>query len=75
MNGNQYTGLRQGDIGCPLCTLSCEIIADGNEVRATGIWSDTFEDASSGTVNADRTFSWVLVHEGDTWRIRRVPSK
>jgi uncharacterized protein (TIGR02246 family) len=47
-----------------------EVIADGNEVRATGIWSDTFEDASSGTLNADGTFSWVLVHEGDTWRIR-----
>jgi len=47
-----------------------EAIADGNEVRATGRWSDTFVDASSGTLNADGTFSWVLVHEGDTWRIR-----
>ena len=47
-----------------------EVIADGNEVRATGIWSDTFEDASSGILNADGTFSWVLVDEGDTWRIR-----
>lgn len=47
-----------------------EVIADANEVRATGIWSDTFEDASSGTLNADGTFSWVLVPEGDAWRIR-----
>jgi uncharacterized protein (TIGR02246 family) len=47
-----------------------KVIADGNEVRATGTWSDTFEDASSGTLNADGTFSWVLVQEGDTWRIR-----
>jgi uncharacterized protein (TIGR02246 family) len=47
-----------------------KVIADGNEVRATGTWSDTFEGASSGTLNADGTFSWVLVQEGDTWRIR-----
>ena len=46
-----------------------EAIADGNEERATGRWSDTFE-ASSETLNADGTFSWVLVHEADTWRIR-----
>ena len=47
-----------------------EVVADGNEVRATGRWSDTFEDAASGTLNADGTFSWVLVHQGDAWRIR-----
>jgi uncharacterized protein (TIGR02246 family) len=47
-----------------------KVIADGNEISATGRWSDTFEDASSGTLNADGTFSWVLVHEGDAWRIR-----
>jgi uncharacterized protein (TIGR02246 family) len=47
-----------------------EVIADGNEVRVTGRWSDTFEDASSGTLNADGTFSWILVYDRDTWRIR-----
>jgi uncharacterized protein (TIGR02246 family) len=47
-----------------------EVIANGNEVRATGRWNDTFEDTSSGTLSADGTFSWVLVHEGNTWRIR-----
>ena len=51
-------------------TTVTKVIADGNELRATGRWSDTFVDASSGTLNADGTFSWVLVHEGDTWRIR-----
>jgi uncharacterized protein (TIGR02246 family) len=48
-----------------------EVIADSNEVRVTGTWSDTFEDASSGTLNAEGTFSWILIHEGDTWRIRK----
>jgi uncharacterized protein (TIGR02246 family) len=51
-------------------TTVTKVIADGNELRATGRWSDTFSDASSGTLNADGSFSWVLVHEGDTWRIR-----
>jgi uncharacterized protein (TIGR02246 family) len=41
----------------------------GDEVRATGTWSDTFEEA--GTIHADGNYAWVLVHEGDTWRIRK----
>jgi uncharacterized protein (TIGR02246 family) len=51
-------------------TLVNEAIAAGNEVRATGTWSDTFRDPSVGTIHAEGTYSWVLVHEGDTWRIR-----
>jgi uncharacterized protein (TIGR02246 family) len=45
-----------------------EIIVAGNEVRVTGTWSDTFEEID--TIHANGTYSWVLVHEGDTWRIR-----
>ena len=51
-------------------TLVNEAIAAGNEVRATGTWSDTFEEPSTGTTHAEGRYSWVLVHEGDTWRIR-----
>jgi len=51
-------------------TLVNEAIAAGNEVRATGTWRDTFEEPSTGTIHADGTYSWVLLREGDTWRIR-----
>ena len=51
-------------------TVVDEAIAAGNELRATGTWSDTFEEPSAGTIHAEGTYSWVLFHEGDTWRIR-----
>ncbi len=51
-------------------TVVNEAIAAENEVRATGTWSDTFEEPSTGTIYAEGTYSWVLLHEGDTWRIR-----
>jgi uncharacterized protein (TIGR02246 family) len=51
-------------------TVVKEAIATGNEVRATGTWSDTFEEPSAGTIHAEGTYSWVLLHEGDTLRIR-----
>jgi uncharacterized protein (TIGR02246 family) len=51
-------------------TIVNEAIAAGNEVRATGTWSDTFEEPSTGTIHAEGTYSWVLLREGDTWRIR-----
>jgi hypothetical protein len=44
-------------------------IRKGDRVSATGTWSDTFEEI--GTIDADNTYSWALVHEGDTWKIRR----
>jgi uncharacterized protein (TIGR02246 family) len=52
-------------------TVVNEAIAAGNEVRATGTWSDTFEEPSTGTIHAEGTYSWVLVHDVDTWRIRK----
>jgi uncharacterized protein (TIGR02246 family) len=51
-------------------TVVNEAFAAGNELRATGTWSDTFEEPSAGTIHAEGTYSWVLFHEGDTWRIR-----
>jgi uncharacterized protein (TIGR02246 family) len=51
-------------------TVVNEAIAAGNEVRATGKWSDTFEEPSTGTIHTEGTYSWVLIHQGDTWRIR-----
>ena len=51
-------------------TIVNEAIAAGNEVRATGTWSDTFEEPSTGTIHAEGTYSWVLVHDVDTLRIR-----
>jgi len=51
-------------------TLVNQAIEAGNEVRATGTWSDSFEDPSTGTIHADGTYSWVSVHDVDTWRIR-----
>jgi len=51
-------------------TVVNETIAAGNEVRATGTWSDTFEEPSTGTIHAEGTYSWVLVHDVDTLRIQ-----
>ena len=51
-------------------TVVNEAIAAGEEVHATGTWSDTFEEPSTGTIHAEGTYSWVLLHEGGTWRIR-----
>ena len=51
-------------------TVVNEAIAAGNEVRVIGTWSDTFEEPSTGTIHAEGTYSWVLVHDVDTLRIR-----
>ena len=51
-------------------TVVNEAISAGNEVHAAGTWSDTFEEPSTGTIHAEGTYSWVLLHDGDTWRIR-----
>ena len=38
----------------------------GNEVRATGFWSCRVRNGSDSGI-----CTWVLVREGDTWKIRR----
>jgi len=47
------------------------VIAVGNDVRVIGRWSDIFQQQGGGAIQADGRFSWVLVREGDTWKIRR----
>jgi uncharacterized protein (TIGR02246 family) len=53
-----------------LSTKFDRIDADGNDVRATGTWSCTFQDDSGHTKHLKGQTAWVLVHEGDTWKIR-----
>jgi uncharacterized protein (TIGR02246 family) len=48
-----------------------QVIAVGNEVRSTGRWSCVHKSWSGTPGNADGYYSWVLVREGDTWKIRR----
>jgi ketosteroid isomerase-like protein len=48
-------------------TTISRVIPVGNKVRATGPWR-----CDLGGGGADNGLcSWVLVHEGDTWKIRR----
>jgi ketosteroid isomerase-like protein len=47
------------------------LIAVGNEVHSTGKWSSDFREQSGGTNQIQGRYSWVLVREGDTWKIRR----
>jgi uncharacterized protein (TIGR02246 family) len=46
----------------------------GNEVRAIGTWSDTIRDTNGSPRNDEGHYRWVLVREGDTWKIRRDTS-
>ena len=44
----------------------------GNEIRAHGIWSCTYQDQGYANTNPDEGhFSWIIIHEADTWKIRR----
>jgi uncharacterized protein (TIGR02246 family) len=47
------------------------VTAVGNEIRSIGKWSDIFKGTMGGTQSFDGHYSWVLVREGDTWKIRR----
>jgi uncharacterized protein (TIGR02246 family) len=49
------------------------VTAVGNDLRSTGTWSSVFyRDADHGhQCNGDGYCSWVIVREGDTWKIRR----
>jgi uncharacterized protein (TIGR02246 family) len=46
-----------------------EVTGAGDETRATGTWSDTFEEG--GIIQANGTYVWVLIHDGDSWKIRK----
>jgi uncharacterized protein (TIGR02246 family) len=46
-------------------------VAVGNEIHSTGRWSCVHKSWSGTPGNADGHYSWVIVREGDTWKIRR----
>ena len=47
------------------------IVAVGNDVRASGKWSCAFHDTDGKYKHIDGHYSWILVREGDGWKIRR----
>ena len=47
------------------------VTAVGNEVRSHGRWSDTAQSRGWQEVrNSEGYYSWIIVREGDTWKIR-----
>ena len=51
-----------------LVTTVIRVIEVGNEVRSNGRWSETFDDVGIPT-NHEGFYSWILVREGDIWKI------
>jgi uncharacterized protein (TIGR02246 family) len=49
------------------------VIAFGNEIRVFGRWNCAFKD-DAYTRNVEGHYLWILVHEGDTWEIRKDDS-
>jgi uncharacterized protein (TIGR02246 family) len=47
------------------------VIAVGNEIRSSGKWSDIFKGTEGGNTSFEGYYSWILVREGDTWKIRK----
>ena len=47
------------------------LIAVGNDVHAIGKWRCAFQDTDGRSKHAYGHYSWVLVREGDTWKIGR----
>jgi ketosteroid isomerase-like protein len=47
------------------------IVAAGNDVRVTGKWSCAFHDTDGKYKHIDGHYSWILVREGDSWKIRK----
>jgi uncharacterized protein (TIGR02246 family) len=46
--------------------------AVGNEVRTSGSWSDTVYPTGGAPSNREGIFTWIMVREGDAWKIRRA---
>jgi uncharacterized protein (TIGR02246 family) len=44
------------------------VISVSDEVSSSGRWSETVQ--SNGSKNIGGTYSWVLIRDGDSWRIR-----
>jgi uncharacterized protein (TIGR02246 family) len=47
------------------------VVVVGNEVRSSGKWSCNFREHGGNTKQAQGRYSWVLVREGDAWKIRK----
>jgi uncharacterized protein (TIGR02246 family) len=45
--------------------------AAGNEVRSNGRWSHTTYETGGAPSNRVGSFVWIIVREGDTWKIRK----
>jgi hypothetical protein len=43
----------------------------GNEVRSTGRWSCVFKNWEGADDDDGGYYSWVVVRDGDSWKIRR----
>jgi uncharacterized protein (TIGR02246 family) len=47
------------------------VIAVGDEVRLVGKWSCAIHDNDGRNKHLDGHYSWTLVREGNTWKIRK----
>jgi uncharacterized protein (TIGR02246 family) len=45
------------------------VTAVGNQIRSTGTWSATPQNVNGGPAKDVGHYSWVVVREGDTWKI------
>ena len=62
--------VKSWQIGSYITTVE-RVVAVGNEVRSTGRWSCVHKNWSGAPGTADGYYSWVIVREGDTWKIRK----
>jgi uncharacterized protein (TIGR02246 family) len=55
------------------CTKIYRVTSVGDELRSTGTWCSVYtrEGDRIHPSNGDGCWSWVIVREGDTWKIRR----
>jgi uncharacterized protein (TIGR02246 family) len=61
---------RNWQVGNYITTVD-RVIAAGNEIRSLGRWSDMFKGTEGGATSFEGHYSWVIVREGDTWKIRK----
>ena len=47
------------------------VIQVGNDVHSTGRWSCVHKSWSGTPGNADGHYSWTIIREGDSWKIRK----
>jgi uncharacterized protein (TIGR02246 family) len=50
------------------------IVAVGNDVRVTGKWRCAFHDTDGRDKHIDGHYTWILVREGNSWKIRKATS-